>query len=110
MRLRCICYETLQGNPHGAPKLHHSLSDCSPLSQPEGLAQQLRIQPKALRAALRYLEQEQFVWRDHRQHKRKRGAVGSQAISDDSTAGEASAGAAQRGSSTFARPVFICLI
>ncbi len=37
-----------------------------------GLAQQLHIHPKALRSALRYLEQEQVVWREHRAFKRRR--------------------------------------
>ena len=37
-----------------------------------GLAQQLQVHPKALRSALRYLEQEQVVWREHRAFKRRR--------------------------------------
>ena len=42
------------------------------LPQGIGLAQQLHIHPKALRSALRYLEQEQVVWREHRAFKRRR--------------------------------------
>ena len=68
-------------------RLKESRTDAVVGLQPEGLAQQLRISPKALRAALRFLEQEQVVWRDHRQHKRRRGGAPHEAVSGDSTAG-----------------------
>ena len=50
--------------------------------QGQGLAQQLHIHPKALRSALRYLEQEQVVWREHRAFKRRR-----QGAADEEAAG-----------------------
>ena len=50
-----------------------------PVGQGQGLAQQLNIHPKAMRSALRYLEQEQMVWREHRAFKRRRQGSGGEA-------------------------------
>ncbi len=51
---------------------------CPCAGQGLGLAQQLHIHPKALRSALRYLEQEQMVWREHRAFKRRRQGSGGE--------------------------------